>query len=246
MKSPIIWGHRGAGFTNTLPSYKKCVDLGVDGLKTEARLSKDGVVILRFKPSIIIDGKRKLIKESNLEVIKQVILENNEEIPSLNEMFDAFNDKIRYNFDIWDVETGIKIIDVAKQYDLLEKIEITKPAGYRDPFHTLLKPLRKKDNDVILMNSLFSEKQITEDKYELLDHMRTLNIQVVNLSHHRFNMGIFKLVKKFGFKFYVWGVLFKYFLKKFITLNYKGMGIDGIYSHHPDKAVKLKRKYQSS
>jgi len=246
LETPIIWGHRGAGFTNTLPSYKKCVALGVDGLKTEAWLSKDGVVILRFRPSIIIDGKKRLIKEINLEVIKQVILENNEKIPTLNEMFDAFQAKIRYNFDIWNVETGIKIIDVARQYDLLEKIEITKPVSYRHPFQTLLKPLREKDSDVILMNSLFSEKQILKNEYELLDNMKSLNIQVVNLSHHRFNMEIFKRVKKSGFKFYVWGVLFKHFIKKFINLNYKGISIDGIYTPHPDKAVELKRKFQSS
>jgi len=77
----------------------------------------------------VIDGKKKLISESNLNVIKQVILENNTKIPTLNEMFEVFQDRIRYNFDIWDVDTVIKIIVLARLYNLLEKIEITKPAS---------------------------------------------------------------------------------------------------------------------
>ncbi len=32
LRSPIIWGHRGSGFRNSNLSFKKCVDLGVDGI----------------------------------------------------------------------------------------------------------------------------------------------------------------------------------------------------------------------
>ena len=241
MQNIIIWGHRGSGFRNTIPSFKKCVDIGVDGIKTEARLSRDGEVILRFLPFIIINGNKILLKEANLEMIKQVKLEDNEEIPTLHEMFEEFNDKIRYNFDIWNVETGIKIIDVAKEYHLLKKVEITKPASYRHSFQDLFKPLREKSRDVTLINSLFSEKQIMQDNYALLEQMKELNVQVVNLSHHRFNLDIFLRVKKTGFKFYVWAVLFKYFMKKYLNLNQEGETIDGIYTNSPDKLVKLRK-----
>jgi len=69
------------------------------------------------------------------------------------------------------------------------------------------------------MNSLFSDKQIMENEYKLLDNMKSLNIQVVNLSHHRFNLEIFNLVKKSGFKFNVRAISFKYFIQKYISLN---------------------------
>ena len=61
MNQTIIWGHRGAGFRgveNTLSSFRKCVDMGVDGIKTEAHLSKDVFVILRFLPFLIINGEK--------------------------------------------------------------------------------------------------------------------------------------------------------------------------------------------
>ena len=127
MDKTIIWGHRGAGFRgveNSLSSFKKCVEMGVDGIKTEAHLTKDDSVILRFLPFIIIDGKKTRTNELNHEEIKQIKLENGESIPTLNEMFEEFKDKIRYNFDIRNVETGEKIIDLALKYDLLDNIEI--------------------------------------------------------------------------------------------------------------------------
>lgn len=70
--------------------------------------------------------------------------------------------------------------------------------------------------------------------------MKELNVQVINLSHHRFNLKVFNQVKKAGFKFYLWSVLFKYFMRKYFNLNYKGQIIDGIFTNYPDKLVELR------
>ncbi len=216
--------------------------MGVDGIKTEAHLSKDCAVILRFLPFLVIEEKKVAIKELKLRTIKKVMVEDGEPIPTLREMFEDCGDKIRYNFDIRDIGTGKQIIDVAEEYGLLEKTEITKPVSYQHPFDTLLKPLRDKNKDIILINSLFSENQIMRDNYALLDQMKALNVQVVNLNHQRFNLDLFKRVKKVGFKFYVWGIRFQRFLEKYYTLNYEGDYIDGIYSSSPEKLIELRNR----
>ncbi|HEC40799.1 MAG TPA: hypothetical protein ENI29_21325 [bacterium] len=74
----------------------------------------------------------------------------------------------------------------------------------------------------------------------MLDQMKKLKVQVINLNHHRFNLDIFKRVKRAGFKFYLWGVLFKHFMKKYLNLSYEGEFIDGIYTNYPDKLVELR------
>ena len=102
MSPTIIWGHRGAGFRgieNSMSSFKKAVNMGVDGIKTEAQTTKDGEVILKFFPYINIGGKKTKIRDLQIKAIKQVKLENGESIPTIRELFDEFNDKIRYNFD---------------------------------------------------------------------------------------------------------------------------------------------------
>ena len=249
MGQTIIWGHRGAGFRgveNSMSSFKKAVDMGVDGIKTEAQLLKDGEVILKFYPFIFIEGKKTLLKELNLDDIKQVKLENNESIPTLRNMFEEFNDRIRYNFDIFSVETGLKIIDIADEYGLLDKVEISKPVAYRGTNESLFKPLRDRNKDFTLVCSLFSDKQILQNNYRLLTQMKEMNVQVINLNHHRFDLEIFNRVKKAGFKFYLWAVLFKYFMRKYLKLNYNGHIIDGLYTNFPDKLVELREKNKNA
>ncbi|MBY8986039.1 MAG: hypothetical protein KGD65_13270 [Candidatus Lokiarchaeota archaeon] len=243
MGSTIIWGHRGAGFRdieNTMSSFKKAVKIGVDGIKTEAQLTKDGEIVLQFLPFIVIENRKNLIQNLNLESIKQVQLENGESIPTLHEMFKTFDDKIRYNFDIFKVETGLKIIELAEEYNLLDKVEITKPVGHTKSADSLFKPLRRRSRDITLICSLYSDKQISDNSYQHLALMKKLKVQVINLNHHCFNLEVFHQVKKAGFKFYLWGVLFKHFMRKFLNLDYKGYKVDGIYTNYPDKLVELR------
>ena len=43
LNKTIIWGHRGTGFTgtqNAFSSFKNAIEMGVDGIKTETKLSK--------------------------------------------------------------------------------------------------------------------------------------------------------------------------------------------------------------
>jgi glycerophosphoryl diester phosphodiesterase len=245
MDNTIIWGHRGAGFRdveNSMSSFKKAVNIGVDGIKTEAQLTKDGEIILQFLPFIVIKKKKILIQDLDYKTIRQERLENGESIPTLQKMFKAFDDKIRYNFDIFRVETGLKIIDVAEEYNLIDNIELTKPVGHTKSADSLFKPLRKRNREVTLVCSLFSDVQISENNYRHLDHMKELKVQVINLAHHRFNLKVFAQVKKAGFKFYLWSVLFKYFMKKYINLEYKGYSVDGIFTNYPDKLVELRSK----
>jgi glycerophosphoryl diester phosphodiesterase len=243
MKSTIIWGHRGAGFRdveNSMSSFKKAVDMGVDGIKSEAQLTKDNEIILHFLPFIVIKNNKRFIRDVNLEKIKQVNLTNKEAIPTLREVFDEFNDKIRYNFDIFTVESGLKIIEVAEDYNLIDNVELTKPVGHTKSAESLFKPIRKENKEITLICSLYSDKQISDNNYQHLTLMKKLKVQVINLAHHRFNLEVFTQVKKAGFKFYLWSVLFKYFMRKYLTLDYEGYGIDGIYTNYPDKLIKLR------
>jgi len=74
----FIWGHRGAGFIgvqNTIPSFQNAINMGVDGIKTEAQLSKDNEVILSFYKNLRINGEGLLINKLNLDEIKKYKLE---------------------------------------------------------------------------------------------------------------------------------------------------------------------------
>ena len=245
----FIWGHRGTGFTgteNTFSSFQNAINMGVDGIKTEAKLSKEGEVVLTYYNALKLNGEDVPIQDLTIEEIKKFKLENNESIPTLREVLKAYeNDDIKYNFDISSPQEGIKIIETVKEYGLLDHIELAKPATRSDSLNSFFAEIRKFDKNVTLLNSVFLKHTVIEDKHLELEDMRKLNIKGINVNYNLANFELFKRVKDHGFKFCVWGVLFKRSMQKFLTMKYNGEYIDAIMSNQPDRLVKFRNEIQN-
>ena len=248
MNYTIIWGHRGAGFRdveNTLSSFKKCIDMGVDGIKTEAQLSIDREVFLTFQQNLKTNGVTTPINELDSHKIKKYKLENGESIPTLNELFKKSKKyKIRYNFDIKTPEIAIRIIEIAREFNVIDKIEIAKSSMDPSPLPKIFSKIREFDNNVILNNSVFLKYSDIEEKHLELESMKKLNIQGINVNYNFANYELFKKVINAGFKFCVWGVLFNRSMEKFLKMNYQGRYIDAMMSNFPARLVKLRDKIQ--
>ena len=74
--------------------------------------------------------------------------------------------------------------------------------------------------------------------------MRELDVQVVNVNHNYSNYEVFKMVKDNGFKFYVWGVLFKRSIEKLLRMKYKEDYIDAIMSNLPNRLIQMRNQIQ--
>ncbi len=250
MSKTFVWGHRGAGFRdieNSMSSFKKAVDMGVDGIKTEAQLSKDGEIFLCFQQSLRKNGEYTPIKDLDSNEIRTLRLDNNESILTLPEFFSEFkNQNIRYNFDIGDSEVGIRIIEIAREFKVTDKIELAKTATDASPLPKIFDKIREFDKNVILINSIFLKHATNEKEHLELESMRELNIQGINVKYNFATFELFKLVKENGFKFYVWGVLFKRSIQKFLKMNYKGQSVDAMMSNFPDRLVRLRNEIQNN
>lgn len=250
MNRTFIWGHRGAGLKgvqNTMTSFQNAIDMGVDGLKTEAKLSKDGKIVLTFYQNLKKNGEDVPISNLDIKEIRQFKLENNESIPTLREVFDAFkNNNIKYNFDINDPEVGIKIIELAREFDLIDKVEIAKSSMNPNPLPVLFSKIREFDKTVTLINSIYLPNSPIMEKHLELENMRKLNIKVINVNFNFANFELFKKVKEEGFKFYVWGILFKRSMHELLTMKYKEEYIDAMMSNLPDRLLKMKDEIQTS
>ncbi len=248
MNRTFIWGHRGTGFTgtqNTMSSFQNAIDMGVDGIKTEAKLSKEGEVVLSYFNTLKINGEDVPIQELTIEEIKKFKLENNETIPTLREVLEAFESyDTKYNFDIANPEEGIEIIRTAKEYGLVDHIELAKPSTRPDSLSNFFTEIRNFDKNVTLINSVFVKHLVIEDKHLELEDMRKLNIKGFNINYNLANFELFKRVKELGFKFYLWGVLFKRSMHKFLIMKYNGEYIDGMMSNQPDRLLKFRNEIQ--
>ena len=82
------------------------------------------------------------------------------------------------------------------------------------------------------------------EKHLELENMRKLNIQVINVNFNFVNFELFKKVKDKGFKFYIWGVLFKRSMQEFLTMKYKEEYIDAMMSNLPDRLLRMRDDIQ--
>jgi glycerophosphoryl diester phosphodiesterase len=220
--------------------------MGVDGIKTETKLSKEGEVVLSYFNTLKINGEDVPIQDLPIDEIKKFKLESNESIPTLREVFEAFkSSNSKYNFDVANPEEGIRIIETAKEYGLVDHIELAKPSTRSDSLRDFFTEIRNFDKNVSLINSVFLKHSVIEDKHLELEDMRKLNIKGINVNYNFANFELFKRVKEHGFKFCVWGVLFKRSMKKFLTMKYNGDYIDAIMSNQPDRLIKFRNEIQN-
>ena len=249
MNRTFIWGHRGTGFIgtqNTMSSFKNAIDMGVDGIKTETKLSKEGEIVLSYFNTLNINGEDVPIQELTIEEIKKFKLENNETIPTLREVLEVFESYgTKYNFDIANTEEGIGIIRTAKEYGLVDHIELSKPSTRSDSLSNFFTEIRNFDKNVTLINSVFVKHTVIEDKHLELEDMRKLNIKAFNINYNLANFELFKRVKEHGFKICVWGILFKRSMKNFLTMKYNGEYIDAIMPNQPDRLVNFRNTFQN-
>jgi len=151
MKKPFVFGHRGAmGYEieNTMPSFEKAVQMNA-GIETDVQLTKDNKLICFHDPYFQLTNNSYIVKDLTLEELRYIKFKDNRIIPTLDDVFQNFRSKnVRYSFDIAKADVGIGVINLAKQYIILDKIEIT------DLRMRVLRRLRKHDKDVKLVHTL--------------------------------------------------------------------------------------------
>jgi glycerophosphoryl diester phosphodiesterase len=103
-------GHRGARAyepENTLRSYKKALELGVDAVELDVRSTRDGEIVVIHDADVdkTTNGKG-LVNQLTLKEIKQLSAGKNEKIPTLQEALDFLDKKARVLIEL--KETGLE------------------------------------------------------------------------------------------------------------------------------------------
>ncbi len=241
MKKPHIFAHRGGMgncIENTIPCFKNAVKIGVS-IETDLQLTKDNKLICYHDHHIKIDSEWYDIKKLTLVELKNIKFEDNREIPTTNEVFTAlenYANDLRYSCDIRDIKTGLKLIDIATEFDILDKIEITERN------HNVLLKLREYNKKIKLVHTLTDKISGINDNIVDVEVLKDLNIEAINIQSWRANIKNLKKIIDFGFKCYVWGVNSKSRMKKVLNLTYNGEVVSAIYTDYPDILVKLRKE----
>jgi len=103
-------GHRGARAyepENTLRSFQKALELGVDAVELDVRRTSDGEIVVIHDPEVdrTTNGKG-LVSELKLQEIRQLHTEKGEKIPTLEEALDFLDKKVKILIEL--KETGLE------------------------------------------------------------------------------------------------------------------------------------------
>lgn len=241
MKKPHIFAHRGGMgncVENTIPCFKDAVKIGVS-IETDLQLTKDNKLICYHDHYIKIDSEWYDIKKLTLVELKNIKFKDNREIPTTIEVFNAlekYANNLRYSCDIRDIKTGLKLIDIATEFDILDKIEVTERN------HNTLLKLREYNKEIKLVHTLSENITSINDNVVDVEILKDLKIKAINIKSWRANIKNLKQIIDFGFKCYVWGVNSKSRMKKVLNLTYNGEVVSAIYTDYPDILVKLRKE----
>lgn len=235
---PYIFAHRGASgyeIENTVPSFKKAIRMGT-GVETDIRITKDNKLICFHDPYVKIETEYFSVRNLTFEEIQEIKFRDGRKIPSLEEVFQIFanvSDELRYSFDISNKEVGLKLLDLAEEFSLLNQIEIT------DRRLTVLSFLRKQNTNVKLIYTLTDNVNTITSKALNVDKLKKVNVYGINLRYSRYIKDLFKIVIENDFKCYIWGINTKVSMKKVLKLKYRDQIVDVIYTDYPDVLLNL-------
>jgi len=213
-------GHRGAKAyepENTLRSFTKAIELGVDAVELDARRTREGevVVIHDAKVDKTTNGKGS-VSDLTLNEIKQLVTDKGERIPTLDEALDFLDKKVKILIEL--KETGLeeKVLGLIHGKGLEKNVIIV---SFQEE---ALRRVRELDDEVdtglIYVRHRNPIKAALDlgAKY-LLSLYRFTHTANVNKAHEN------------GLKVIVWTIN-----KQEEVLEYVKKGVDGIASDRPD------------
>jgi glycerophosphoryl diester phosphodiesterase len=112
--------HRGAkGYEpeNTLKAFQKALELKADAIELDVHLSADENLMVMHDETIdrMTNGKG-FINTLSLPELKSFLIDNQYEIPTLNEVFDLVDKKCLINIELKGPKTSAKVVTLIEEY----------------------------------------------------------------------------------------------------------------------------------
>ncbi|NVM22176.1 MAG: glycerophosphodiester phosphodiesterase [Desulfobacterales bacterium] len=215
----MIMGHRGAAALepeNTLLSIGRAVEIGVDAVEIDVRLSKDKQLVVIHDATVdrTTDG-RGPVGSYTLKEIKKLDAGKGETIPTLQEVVDFIGNKIRLVVELKEEGTENKVVELIRKNNLYDNAYVISF------WHNLVKNVKDMDGriktGVLLVGCPVDACLATRASADALVMRYTfVNRQLVETAH------------KDGLKVFIWNIDDRRLLKP-----YADMRVDGIGSNDP-------------
>ena len=238
MESPYIFGHRGGMglcIENTMKCFKNAINLRV-GIESDVQLTKDNILICFHDYSITHNSKVYDIANLSYKGLLKLDFSDHRKVPTILDLFSIIlkSPEIRLSFDVRDFQVAKKLVDLARNYDLLNRVEIT------DRRLSLISSLRSYERHVNLVYTLPENVIKIDDNNVNFPRLKRLAVKAINIRSHRANVHNFRKIIEHNLDCYVWALNYKSRTKRIFDLQEKNKRIAAIYTDYPDMALQIK------
>lgn len=214
-------GHRGAAAyepENTMLSFKKAIEIGVDMVEFDIRKTKDEkiVVIHDEKVNRTTNGKG-LVKEYTFDQIRELDAGKGEKIPTPEEVIELTEGKCGLVIELKESDLEKEIIEIIKEKGVEERGIIV---SFYPQFLQNVKSLYP-----VLKAGIVTRK-VPEDYLKIAEN---LDVEYVMIRKDKIKKEYVDNLHKIGLKVGAWTVDNKKYLKKVLEI-----GVDAIASNKPD------------
>ena len=218
-------GHRGAKAyapENTLMSFKKAMEIGVDAVELDVRKTKDNQLVVIHDADVkrTTDGEG-LVSELTLKEIKGFSAESGEKIPTLQEALDFLDKKVKVFIELKEAGVEEQVLSKVNERGLEKNVVIVSF------LEDALKKVRELDKGIEIGLIYAKHKNPVKAALELkanylLAFYRFTHTANVQKAHEN------------GLKVIVWTIN-----KPEEVEEYAAKGVDGIASDKPDIPMRV-------
>jgi glycerophosphoryl diester phosphodiesterase len=222
----MIVGHRGAaGYEpeNTLLSFQKAIEIGVDWIELDVHRSSDGHLMVIHDDTVdrTTNGHGK-VSEMTLAELKKLDAGKGQQIPALQEVIDLARGKVKTIIEIKQAGTEVDVMDAVERNDLVNAAMVAS-------FHTYSIRRIKELSPRIMTAAIVSRLPI-DFKALALDVMA----DSIFMRKDIVSQAIVDEAHKNGFTINVWNEDTPEEIRK-----YAAMGPDMMSSNYPDRLKQL-------
>ncbi|MBL0013870.1 MAG: glycerophosphodiester phosphodiesterase [Flavobacterium sp.] len=220
-------GHRGAkghAPENTLISFQKAIELGVDGIELDVHLTSDNHVVVIHDESVDrTTSGTGLVNSLTLDALKSLRIDNLYEIPMLQEVLNFIDKKIFVNIELKGKNTAKPVADLIERY-VLEKNWTYNHFLVSSFDWNALQEVRSLSPNIAI-------GVLTETDLKLaIDFAKFTNAKSVHPYFQLLTMENVKQMHQDGFQVFPWTVNAQEDIHKI-----KSMKVNGIISDFPDR-----------
>jgi glycerophosphoryl diester phosphodiesterase len=218
-------GHRGARAyapENTLTSFKKALEIGVDAVELDVRKTKDNQLVVIHDANVkrTTDGEG-LVSELTLKEIKGFSAEKGEKIPTFQEALDFLDTKVKVFIELKEAGVEEQVLSIVQEKGLEKNVVIVSF------LEDALKKVRELDKDIETGLIYAKHKNPVKAALELKANYL--------LAFYRFTHTVnVQKAHENGLKVIVWTIN-----KSEEVEEYAAKGVDGIASDKPDILMRV-------